>query len=563
MKFFKQVKNELSKFIKYLNVKIVTIIFLLLVLVIPILLDKFNDDIGYTNDVLVDGVIYNANENWFAYEYSNIYNLELAQIDTNYTNELINVYSEYLKPYIKEVANNTPVNKFDDFRANIVDSNDVIEAYMLKNEENFKLALENKDVLPFLIDDEFINYTNKERTNRYQYLENKLKIIDEIILNHDYSLFLDYSKDLINEEKIKNQEKIKFLESEIIDDIEQEVLYSKEINQLEASIKVLDIELDVLEMKRLYNGENDLNSYKYEAIVDYQRSSISLFYLEKDKLTKEEYDENIDSIQDRYDTYDDYLNGDYYRKLEKYQFKINRAIYCLENDLADTAYTFDSTRSKLNVLYDTITFVSIFAILIGSFIGLANEYTNGTIRLLMTRPISRTKLYLSKYLAGLIIIISVYLIMVIFGVILYGITYGFNDLLINNYGINGEVNYLLNYFKEMLIILFTPIYYYTVCYVISSIFKNVAISVTVPMLLIFVDSVFISLLIEYIDKNIVVYTPNFVTNLLMIINNNYVIEKLTASGVTVSLFVSFILLISYSLIYLLIGLLFFKKVDIR
>ncbi|MCM3629398.1 ABC transporter permease [Paenibacillus glycanilyticus] len=70
--------------------------------------------------------------------------------------------------------------------------------------------------------------------------------------------------------------------------------------------------------------------------------------------------------------------------------------------------------------------ITVFAIIIASS-GVADEFTSGTIKLLLIRPWSRSKVLLSKYIAVLLYALGMVVVMLIFTVIINMIVFGFAD----------------------------------------------------------------------------------------------------------------------------------------
>lgn len=79
----------------------------------------------------------------------------------------------------------------------------------------------------------------------------------------------------------------------------------------------------------------------------------------------------------------------------------------LNMGIPETASVWDSVKSLLGLTF----FIKIFTVVIAGGI-VANEFTWGTIKLLLIRPISRSRILLSKYIA--VIIFSIMLMMVLF-----------------------------------------------------------------------------------------------------------------------------------------------------
>ena len=110
-------------------------------------------------------------------------------------------------------------------------------------------------------------------------------------------------------------------------------------------------------------------------------------------------------------------------------------------------------KKKRGVTLITVVIMIIMAITNSGI--MAREHDKGTIKLLLTKPVSRTKVLLSKFLY---LILDTYIWWIIGTIIMFllvGFNFGFGDLftskIIVSNGIAKEVNYFLWYFKEMVI----------------------------------------------------------------------------------------------------------------
>jgi len=106
---------------------------------------------------------------------------------------------------------------------------------------------------------------------------------------------------------------------------------------------------------------------------------------------------------------------------EKIERDIKVAEYRLQNDIAPTSGMWSNVLTMANM----IQLVTIFTVVIAADI-VAGEFAGGTIKLLLIRPASRSKILLSKYIST--ILFSLFLLATLFvsAFVLGGILYGFS-----------------------------------------------------------------------------------------------------------------------------------------
>ncbi|MGL5084608.1 MAG: ABC transporter permease subunit, partial [Clostridium sp.] len=125
-------------------------------------------------------------------------------------------------------------------------------------------------------------------------------------------------------------------------------------------------------------------------------------------------------------------------------------------------------------------------ILIGGGI-VSQEFSTGTIRLLLIRPVSRWKILLSKLLALLIIGFGVVAVSVIVLIISSGATLGFETLqtpvLQTISGNIVEVNYIKYMLPDLAVSLGSLLFIISLVFTISTLSKNTALAVAISMLL--------------------------------------------------------------------------------
>ncbi|WP_421380071.1 ABC transporter permease [Bacillus salacetis] len=165
------------------------------------------------------------------------------------------------------------------------------------------------------------------------------------------------------------------------------------------------------------------------------------------------------------------------------QIAINE--YRLENDIKPESG--QSTWSFVNFNANFVEFVGLFTIIIAAGI-VASEFTWGTIKLLLIRPISRTKILLSKYITVLLFGISLLLILFALSSLVGAVLFGAGDgqpRLVYIDGAVEEQNMVLYQIKTYLLksILITMMA--TMAFMISAVFRNSSLAIGISLFLLF------------------------------------------------------------------------------
>lgn len=146
-------------------------------------------------------------------------------------------------------------------------------------------------------------------------------------------------------------------------------------------------------------------------------------------------------------------------------------------------------------------FITLFAVIISSGI-MANEYSGGTIKLLLTRPRSRIQILLSKYLAVIIVTVMMIIEVCLLSYVVGGITYGFGsfDSKLITFNQKGEAFsqfYIIFLFKKILFEFITMLVIITISFMISTIINNSAFAITTGIVTMFSIGTLTSLFSKY------------------------------------------------------------------
>ncbi|WP_059173773.1 ABC transporter permease [Bacillus sp. FJAT-27445] len=142
--------------------------------------------------------------------------------------------------------------------------------------------------------------------------------------------------------------------------------------------------------------------------------------------------------------------------------------------------------SFVNDSKNFISFVGLFAIVIAAGI-VASEFSWGTVKLLLIRPIGRWKILLSKYLAvllfgtGLLAVLFVFSLLV--GLLLFGLPDNPAPYLVYADGIVGERNIALQLIAEYLLSSIDILMVATMAFMISAVFRNSSLAIGISLFL--------------------------------------------------------------------------------
>jgi ABC-2 type transport system permease protein len=162
--------------------------------------------------------------------------------------------------------------------------------------------------------------------------------------------------------------------------------------------------------------------------------------------------------------------------------------YRLEHNIApnteETVWTFVESNAGV------VTFVGLFAIIVAAGI-VASEFSWGTIKLLLIRPISRTKILLSKYLTVLLFGASMLVILFIFSILLGLILFGVGDQSPHLTYVSGEVqeqSIVVYLIKTYLLKTIDVLMMATMAFMISAVFRSSSLAIGISLFLLFMGA---------------------------------------------------------------------------
>lgn len=187
--------------------------------------------------------------------------------------------------------------------------------------------------------------------------------------------------------------------------------------------------------------------------------------------------------------------------------------------------------------------ISLFAIIIGSGI-VSNEFSSGTIKLLLIRPSKRWKILLSKYLTVLISALAMLIILFVTSFLFGGLLFSFKGVTVpfleSNNGHFTEVNIFVHILTVYGYSCVKLIMMVTFAFMISTLFRNNALAIGLAIFLMFAGTVIVSTLTE-LGYKWVKYVLFANTDLTQYVNGNPVVQGMTLKFSIIVLLVYFVI----------------------
>lgn len=364
----------------------------------------------------------------------------------------------------------------------------------------------NKEELPYYVNEkanyDFQEFKKKYSKDSWQY--GYLKSNEDEIANTFYDLAsyenkLSFSKELYEIAQNEYNSLVKKLSYDNWEDLVKEEI---ELAENGLTLVTDDFEKEVLKIKievlkrRLSDNISYEDNYLNDALNRYEYLKVSLLEYKSTDIDKLDNERRMAYNESR----EDYLVAEY--TLDK---KINFETYGTSNNLIENFFS----------EYSFIILIMIF--MISSAIT-SQEFSKGTIKLLLLKPYSRVKILLSKYLTVLLSVvfscIIMYIIQLVVGSIILDVETLKNPILVYSSVSDSLQSYnifeysLLNFLANLpyLIILAT------VTFAASTIFTNTALSVVIGLGGYMVGNIFVTIgagLKKWWLKYIVCFNWNF------------------------------------------------------
>ena len=299
------------------------------------------------------------------------------------------------------------------------------------------------------------------------------------------------------------------------------------------------------------------DTWENRALSDIEMNRNQLLYTEI--ISEEEFNKERHYVL-QYGSYDKYVRA-MQAQIDEYNNAIMIGEKSIEAGKPDMKFVPKGPRNRTIEFLRYSIFVAMFAVLLGGW-SIASEFQHGTIRLLMIRPKTRTKILMAKFLAALTLSLVIYMLGSLLNLITNGILFGFSDYAYPNYTISGDINFFAYYVPKLLACTVSIIFAFAVAFMLSVIIKNVAVAVAVPIAC-FIGCNMVMATITYSGAmNWVAYTPIPYVQISSFFTQNTMVRYVLQRGIPLSLTYGIILLLVLSAICTFISLSIFKRRDI-
>lgn len=365
----------------------------------------------------------------------------------SYSNEQI----EYLKADLAKLDPNKPsdTSMYIELQSQIE-----ISEYMNKYDENaWQREIIGKNLAGYIQEKNTYKYGTDKDENKVAEINNEINSILEKLNQDDWKYFAQSELDQANT-------KLKGLEEQKNSTEDKQLIQS-----LNAEIATAKIQKEIAQYridKNIKYGNDYLNS----ALSQYESSYQELL----------QYDgKNIDELE--------FKEKQAYNKAIKDK---EESKYILDNEV--DANKSDSLKGILEDFYNQFGLFMIVVIVMIAGTIVSDEFNKGTIKLLLIKPYSRTKVLLSKFITTMIIICFVIIVTILMQILVGGILFGFDSLSIPviQYNFDTQSVQSMNIFVYVLIQTLTQlpmiILLATLAFAISTIFTNSALAITISLL---------------------------------------------------------------------------------
>lgn len=298
-----------------------------------------------------------------------------------------------------------------------------------------------------------------EEMNNYEYIDKNNEALttskaqyDEMLTalkNNDWKYFANKELDSLNTQ---------------IEELNTLIAQDSENEDLKTQLKSLELQKEVVNLRLDKNINYGSDNYKSIAVQNYRmymgnyiQSSQGKNLTDEDKSEINGYLENANLY--KYDLYND----------TEYQ------------NTATANYTFQNS-------IGTYIAIIVMVVVIVSGVSISEEFNKGTVKLLLVRPYSRTKILISKLIAVFITMLITTATILLLQFIIGGIVYGFGTYMMNvvqfDFTTNSIVTLNIFAYLGLIFICKLPIFILigTLAFALSTLFLNSPLAVALPIL---------------------------------------------------------------------------------
>ena len=373
----------------------------------------------------------------------------LNKISQNMSNSY-SAYSESYIRYLDEELSNLDPNKPSDINKYVETKSQKDLAILAKDykETSWQAEVIGTVISPII-----------EEMNNYEYIDKNNEALtcskakyDEMLTalkNNDWKYFANKELDSLNTQ---------------IEELNALIAQDSENDDLKTQLKSLELQKEVVNLRLDKNINYGSDNYKSIAVQNYRMYMGNYIQSSQGKnLTDEEKSE---------------ING-YLEKANLYKYDLyNDTEY---QNTATANYTFQNS-------IDTYIAIIVMVVVIVAGVSISEEFNKGTVKLLLVRPYSRTKILISKLIAVFITMLITTATILLLQFIIGGIVYGFGTYMMNvvqfDFTTNSIVTLNIFAYLGLIFICKLPIFILigTLAFALSTLFLNSPLAVALPIL---------------------------------------------------------------------------------
>ena len=408
-------------------------------------------------------------------------------------------------------------------------------------------------------EEKYINITPEQRLAALDEVEEKLNTLYRVVESNDFPKYIELRIDQEKAQIDNLKEQIALQEELIIQNPSQEEGINDYIMELNRQIEMIETStIPTLEYRLEKNIIPGENIWQNTALMSIEHIHMEL--LHNRIMTEEEFNRETYLVHE-YKNYQNYVKV-IQARIDELNKELLIAQKSLDADKPDMKYVPNGARNRTVDFLSYSTFVALFAVLVGGWI-MASEFQQGTIRLLLIRPKTRTKILMGKFFAAFIISISIYVVGSFLNLATNGVCFGFSDFAYPNYTVSGEVSFFVYYLPKLLACITPIIFAYSVAFMLSVIIKNAAVSIIIPIAC-FVGSSIVMGIVAFSNKALtwIAYTPIPFVDISAFFSPYTTVGQAIQRGVALSLPYGIMLLLVLSIVSTIIAITVFHRKDI-
>lgn len=373
----------------------------------------------------------------------------LNKVSQNMSNSY-SAYSEGYIQYLDEELSNLDPNKPSDINKYVETKSQKDLATLAKDYKETSWQAEVIGTVISPIIEEMNNYEYIDKNN--EALTTSKAQYDEMLTalkNNDWKYFANKELENINTQ---------------IEELNTLIAQDSENEDLKTQLKSLELQKEVVNLRLDKNINYGSDNYKSIAVQNYRMYMGNYIQSSQGKnLTDEEKSE---------------ING-YLENANLYKYDLyNDTEY---QNTATANYTFQNS-------IGTYIAIIVMVVVIVAGVSISEEFNKGTVKLLLVRPYSRTKILISKLIAVFITMLITTATILLLQFIIGGIVYGFGTYMMNvvqfDFTTNNIVTLNIFAYLGLIFICKLPIFILigTLAFALSTLFLNSPLAVALPIL---------------------------------------------------------------------------------